>query len=128
MKWVDKDPLLVKSDLVDHGYCMSKPALFLTSQLSEHHKSYMANWLAAHHAWISQLDHTPLSQFLFLQLWQDFLNSSPFFVMQAQVLSTLTSQGKKILADTCRTTIHKIFQDAMVMKQGLTWAPKENVE
>ena len=128
MKCVDKDPARVKSSLVDHQYRVPEHALLISPQSPEHHKLYMANWLAIQHVWISRLDHSPPSQFPGLQMWHDLLGSTPSSALDAHILGTSSGEGKKSKTESRKSALCEIFEDAMLVTQGSSWAPKEVVD
>ena len=125
MKHIDKDPTRVKSSLVDCQYHVPEPALLISPQSTECCKLYMANWLTIQHVWISHLSHSPPSQFPGPQMWCNLLGSTPSSALDAHIPGTSSSEGKKSKTESCKSALCEIFEDAMLVTQGSSWAPKE---
>ena len=124
----DKDPTRVKSSLVDRQSHVPKPALLILPQSPECHKLYMANWLAIQHVWISCLNHSPPLQFPGPQMWRNLLSSMRSSALDTHVPGTSSGEGKMSKTKLHKSALCEIFEDAVLVTQGSSWAPKEVVD
>ncbi|KAH0834936.1 hypothetical protein J3R83DRAFT_10626, partial [Lanmaoa asiatica] len=126
MQRVDKDPTRVKKNMVDQGYHVPEPALFVTCQSPERRKLFMTNWLAIRPLWYSRLDHDPPAQFPSPQEWREILHCIPskdeLEAAPSSSLGNKTAKGRKLAAlEILGKVAASMTQDSLAPKDTVEW-------